>query len=144
MRSPVRSVARLIAIARCAARRTERHFAVVQASKQVTFAGHKARNSSRTMSLRPVPIVGFAVSAGRLYLAASTSNRPSTVCRSAHWTTTRASNQRGTCSLHTRPRGTTFLMNYLNSLSFRKRLPDRTPHGGMRGWAWTLVLKASQ
>ncbi len=124
MRSPGRSVARSTAIARCAARRTARHFAVARASKQVTFAGPMAQNSSRIMSLRPVRIAGSAVSVGRLYLAASISSRPSTACRSAHWTTTRASSQRGTCSLRTRPRGMTLLMSCRSSRSYRLKLPN--------------------
>ena len=124
MRSPGRSVARSTAIARCAARRTARRFAVAQASRQVTFAGRKAQNSSRIMSLRPARIAGSAVSVARLYLAASISNRLSTACRSAHWTTTRASSQRGTCSLRTRPRGMTLPMNCRSSRSYQPRLPN--------------------
>lgn len=124
MRSQVRSVARLTAIARCAVRRMARLFVVVQASKQVTFAGRKDQNSSRFMSLRPVRIAGFAVSVGRLCLVASISSRPSTACRSAHWTTTRELSQRGTCSLRTRPRGMTLPMTYRSSRSYQQRLPN--------------------
>ena len=124
MRSPVRSVARSTAIAQCAERHMVRHFAVVQASMQVTFAGRKAQNSSRFMSLRPGRIAGFAASAARLCLADSISSRPITACRSAHWTTTQASSRRGTCSLRIRPRGMTLPMSYRSSRSFQQKLPN--------------------
>ena len=124
MRSPVRSVVRSTVIARCAARRTARHFAVAQVSKQVTFAGRKAQNLSPSMSLRPVRTADFAVSVGRLYLAASISSRLSTASRSAHWTTTRVSSQRGTCSSHIRLRGMTLPMTYRSSRSYQPKVPN--------------------
>ena len=124
MRSPVRSVARSTVIAQCAARRTGRHFAVARVSRQLTFAGRKAQNLSPSMSLRPVRTADFAVSVGRRCLAASISSRHSTASRSAHWTTTRASSQRGTCSSHTRLHGMTLPMIYRSFRSYRPKLPN--------------------
>jgi hypothetical protein len=124
MRSPARSVARSTVIAQCAARRTGRHFAVAQVSRQMTFVGRKAQNSSPSMSLRPGRTADFAVSVDRLYLVASISSRPSTASRSAHWTTTRALSQTGTCSSRTRRRGMTLPMIYRSSRSYQQRLPN--------------------
>jgi hypothetical protein len=124
MRSPARSVARSIVIAQCAARRTGRHFAVAQVSRQLTFAGRKAQNLSPSMSPRPVLTADFAVSVGRRSSAASISSRPSTASRSAHWTTIRASSQRGTCSSRTRRPGTTLPMIYRSFRSYRPKLPN--------------------
>lgn len=124
MRSRVRSVARSTVIAQCAEKHMARHFAVAQASRQVTFAGRKVQSSSRITSLRPATIAGSAVSAARLFSAASISSRRSMVYRSVHWTTIQASNQRGTSSLPTRPLGMTSRMNYRSSRSFRQKLPN--------------------
>jgi hypothetical protein len=79
---------------------------------------------SPSTSLRPVRTADFAVSVGRRCLAASISSRPSTASRSAHWTTTRASSQRGTCSSHTRLHGMTLPMIYRSFRSYRPKLPN--------------------
>ena len=124
MKSPAHSVARSTVIARCAERRMARRFAVEQASRQVTFAGRTAQNSSRFTSHRPAHIAGSAVFAVRPSSAASISSRPFTDCRLVHWTTTRASSRRGTYSLRTRPHGMTSRTSYRSFQSFQQKLPN--------------------
>lgn len=124
MRSPVRSVVRSTVTARCVERHMAPRFVVAQASGQVTSAGRKAQNSSPFTSLRPATIEDSAVSAVRLFSAASISSRRFTDYRLVHWTTTRASSRSGTFSLRTRPHGMRSRMNYRSFRSFRRKLPD--------------------